>query len=214
MESTVDKFDLRKHMHFGIECVSATWNEEAYWEVRLRDLSTNIEYTRTSKLFISAVGGISNPRDAKFPGIETFQGEVFHTARWNHNYDYRGKRMAIIGNGCSAVQVVPEVAQEASFVKQYARSPQWYHERPNRSFTSLEKWCFRYIPLFERLIRLRVFLASDKMVAAYGPGVEALKLREKAEEHAREYILSTAPKKYHHFLVPDFPLGMFQHFQY
>ncbi|KAI9045671.1 uncharacterized protein KD926_008089 [Aspergillus affinis] len=207
MESTVDKFDLRKHMHFSIECVSSSWNEKGFWEVRLRDLLTNIEYTRTSKAFISAVGGISKPRDVRFPGLETFHGEVFHTARWNHSYDYRGKRMAIIGNGCSAVQVVPEVAKEASFVKQYARSPQWYHERPNRSFTSLEKWFFRYIPLLERFIRLRVFLASDKVVAAYGPGVEASKLRAKAEDHAREYIFSTAPKKYHHFLVPDFPLG-------
>lgn len=176
MESTVDKFDLRKHIHFGIECVSAIWNEQGFWEVRLRDLITNIEYTRTSKVFVSAVGGISKPRDVRFPGMETFEGEVFHTACWNHSYEYRGKRMAIIGNGCSAVQVVPDVIKEAAFVKQYARSPQWYHERPNRSFTALEKWCFRYIPLLERFIRLRVFLASDTMVAAYGSGVEASSL--------------------------------------
>ncbi|KAJ5864002.1 uncharacterized protein N7529_005918 [Penicillium soppii] len=207
MESTVDKFDLRKHMHFRIECISANWNEKGFWEVHFRDLLTNHEYTRTAKVFVSAVGGISKPRDTKFPGMETFQGEIFHTARWSHSYDYRGKRMAIIGNGCSAVQVVPEVAKDVAFVKQYARSAQWYHERPNRSFTALEKWCFRYIPLLERFIRLRIFLASDRMVAAYGSTAEAENLRAKAEVHARDYIYSTAPAKYHHFLVPDFPLG-------
>lgn len=209
MESTVNKFDLRKHMHFRVECISAIWNERGFWEVHFRDLVTSIEYTRTCNAFVSAVGGISQPRDIRFPGMETFQGETFHTARWKHSYDYSGKRMAIIGNGCSAVQVVPEVVKEAAFVKQYARSPQWYHERPNRSFTALEKWCFKYIPLLERLIRLRLFLASDKMVAAYGPGEEASKIRAKAEVHARDYIFSMAPTKYHDFLVPNFPLGTF-----
>jgi cation diffusion facilitator CzcD-associated flavoprotein CzcO len=208
MESTVDKFDLRKHMHFGIECVSATWKDQGFWEVRLRDILTKIEYTRTADVFVSAVGGISHPRDVKFPGLEKFQGEVFHTARWNHSFDYREKCMAIIGNGCSAAQVVPAVAKAAAFVNQYARSPQWYHERPNRNFTALEKWCLKHIPLWERYLRLRLFLANDGLVATYGSGSAASKLRAKAEDHAWKYILSQAPQKYHQFLIPDFPLGM------
>lgn len=207
MESTVDKFDLRKHMHFGIECISASWNKQGYWDVRLRDTKTGIEYLRTATVFISAVGGISKPRDTKFPGMEKFNGEIFHTARWNHNYDYSGKRLAVIGNGCSAAQVVPAVSQRAALVKQYARSAQWYHERPNRSFTPFEKWCFRNIPLWQRYLRLRLFLMSDGLVATYMPGPAAEKLRAKTEENARQYIYSQAPSKYHQFLVPDFPLG-------
>ncbi|KAL3457221.1 hypothetical protein BJX64DRAFT_280735 [Aspergillus heterothallicus] len=207
MEATVDKFDLRKHMQFGIECVSASWDEQGFWEVRLRDTKTGFEYTRNATVFISAVGGISKPRDTKFPGMDKYQGEIFHTARWNHKYDYRGKRLAVIGNGCSAAQVVPAVAKDAGFVKQYARSAQWYHERPNRNFTAFEKFCFRYIPLWERYIRLRIFLMSDGLVATYMPGPAAEKLRTKAEQGARKYIHSMAPRKYHNFIVPDFPLG-------
>lgn len=203
----MDKFKLRRHMYFGIECVSATWKENESWDLRLRDLRTGMEYTRTCTVFISAVGGISKPRDIKFPGLENFKGEVFHTARWNHQFDHRGKRLAVIGNGCSAAQVVPAVAKDAGFVKQYARSAQWYHERPNRSFTSFEKWCFRYIPLWERYLRLRLFLANDGLVATYMPGAAAEKLRSQAEDRAREYIYSMAPRKYHSVLVPDFPLG-------
>lgn len=209
MEQTVDKFDLRKHMHFGVECLSATWNGAGFWEVQLRDTKTQVEYTRSATVCISAVGGISKPRDIKFPGIHNFNGEIIHTARWNHQYDYRGKRVAVIGNGASAAQLVPVIAKDAGLVKQYARSAQWYHERPNRNFKDFEKWCFRYIPLWERFLRLRLFLTSDGLVATYMPGPAAEKLRVRAEHKASQYIYSTAPHKYHRFLVPDFPLGQY-----
>ncbi|KAF9886168.1 hypothetical protein FE257_011993 [Aspergillus nanangensis] len=195
-------------MQFGVECVSATWNDQtSQWEVRFRDTQTKLEYTRRAPIFISAVGGISKPRDIKFPGLEKFTGKVFHTARWDHQFDHRGKRLAVIGNGCSAAQVVPAIAKDASFVKQFARSAQWYHERPNRSFTALEKWCFRYIPLWQRYLRLRLFLTNDGLVATYMPGPKAEQLRAKAEQNACEYIYAQAPRKYHKVLVPDFPLG-------
>lgn len=207
MEETVDKFALRKHMQFGVECTSASWNSQGFWEVNLLDTKTQVKYTRTSTIFISAVGGISKPREIKFTGMEKFSGKVFHTARWNHQFDYSGKRLAVIGNGCSAAQVVPAIAQKAGHVKQYARSAQWYHERPNRPFSSFEKWCLSNIPLWERYLRLRLFLTSDSLVATYLPGPAAEKVRAKAESGARQYIYQTAPKEYHKFLVPDFPLG-------
>jgi len=208
MEDTVDKFELREHMHFEIECLGAVWNaSEARWDIRFRDLRSKLEYTRSATVFISAVGGISYPRDVKFPGMEKFKGEMFHTARWNHKYNYEGKRMAVIGNGCSAAQVVPAVVPKASFVKQYARSAQWYHERPNRDFTNFERWCFKYVPLWERYLRLNLFLQSDDLVATYMPGATAAKKRAAVEDHAKKYIYSRSPKKYHDFLVPDFPLG-------
>jgi cation diffusion facilitator CzcD-associated flavoprotein CzcO len=208
MESTVDKFDLRKHMQFGIECLTATWNEEKeIWNILFRDTKTNIQYLRKATIFISAVGGISLPRDIKFPGMEKFQGAIFHTARWDHTCDYRNKRMAVIGNGCSAAQVVPSLARDAKLVKQYARSAQWYHDRPNRYFTTGERWAMRYIPLWQRLQRLKLFLGNDNLVATYLPGPAATRLREAAEENARKYIRSKAPEKYQEILIPDFPLG-------
>lgn len=208
MEATVDKFDLRKHMHFEVECLGAQWDAtRCKWDVQFRDTRTQIQYTRSASVFISAVGGISFPRDVKFPGMEKFKGKMFHTARWNHQYDYTGKRMAVIGNGCSAAQVVPAVVDKVASLKQYARSGQWYHERPNRNFTALEKWCFKYIPFWERYVRLRLFLENDNLVSTYMPGVVAARKRAETERHAKQYIYATAPKKYHSILVPNFPLG-------
>ena len=118
MEATVDKFKLRPHMRFGISCLGARWNTKIQkWEVYLQD-QTGKKFTREASIFISAVGGISEPRDIKFPGMEKFQGPIFHTARWNHTYDYEGKRMAVIGNGCSAAQVVPSVVRKVKYLKQ------------------------------------------------------------------------------------------------
>lgn len=98
--------------------MGAKWNTKSEkWEVHLQDL-TGKKFTKEASIFISAVGGISEPRDVKFPGIEKFQGKMFHTARWDHTYNYEGKRMAVIGNGCSAAQVVPSVVRKVKNITQ------------------------------------------------------------------------------------------------
>lgn len=114
------KYSLRPHMRFEIECLGAKWHSErGQWEVRFRDLRSKLEYSRYATILVSAVGGISKPREVKFKGMERFQGEIFHTAEWNHEYDYTDKRMAIIGNGCSAAQVVPAVCGQVESLKQF-----------------------------------------------------------------------------------------------
>ncbi|KAH7371123.1 monooxygenase, partial [Pyrenochaeta sp. MPI-SDFR-AT-0127] len=208
MESTVDKFDLRRHMVFNVLCEGATWLPlEKKWEVRFLNVKSKQSFTKKASILISALGSIAEPRRTKFRGMEEFQGEVFHTARWNLNYDYRGKRMALIGNGCSAAQVVPSVVKEVKYLKQFARSPQWYHERPNHEFTAFEKFCFKYVPLWQRYHRYTIFSTSDALVETYGAGESAKKIREKTEQSAKQYIYATAPQKYHDILVPKFPLG-------
>lgn len=208
MDSTVDKFGLRPHINTGVECLGAEWvADQALWNVKLLDLQTNIEFIRQAKIFVSAVGGISFPRDVKFKKQEAFRGDSFHTARWDHSVKYSGKRIAVIGNGCSAAQVVPQLAKTAKFVKQYARSAQWYHDRPNRHFTALEKWMFKHIPLWMRAERLRIFLENDASTATYMDTPEGVKQRLATEEGAKQYIYSKCPSKYHDIIVPTFQLG-------
>lgn len=117
INDTVDKFELRSLMNFGVECLGAEW-KESHWVVQFLDEKTGKRFTRTTAVLISAVGGISYPRDVKFEGMDRFNGPMFHSARWNHKVDYTGKRMAVIGNGCSAAQIVPKIAEKAAFVKQ------------------------------------------------------------------------------------------------
>jgi cation diffusion facilitator CzcD-associated flavoprotein CzcO len=123
MESTVDKFHLRPHIVSNATCEGARWNQaETKWEVRFIDEKTKRRYVKKATIFISAIGSIAEPRKATFPGQNEFKGTIFHTARWNTKYDYRGKRMALIGNGCSAAQVVPSVVRDVKHITQYVLS--------------------------------------------------------------------------------------------
>jgi len=96
---------------------------------------------------------------------------------------------------------------ECTYCFRFARSPQWYHERPNHRFSSFEKACFKYIPFWQRYHRLALFQANDNLVATYLPGEKSEKKRLAAEASAKQYIYSITPEKYHKMIVPDFPLG-------
>ncbi|KAI0530108.1 monooxygenase [Xylaria digitata] len=208
MDDTVDKFDLRKHVHPSVECIGAVWDGTIEkWQVNLKDLKTGIQYTRVASVFVSAVGAISFPRDVKFPGMENFKGAMFHTARWDHSVPYKNKRVAVIGSGCSAAQVVPAVAQQAASVKQYARSGQWFHDRPNRNYNVADKAMFRYLPFYQRLLRLKIFLDADEETTTYFPTPRGLRERRAKEEESKQYVRSKVPEKYWNSIIPDFPLG-------
>ncbi|KAM5352841.1 hypothetical protein ACJ41O_005563 [Fusarium nematophilum] len=206
IESTVDKFHLRPHFTFDTECVGATW-EDNNWVVKFVNRKTGAKFSRQCTILLSAVGGFSQLRDARFPGMQDYKGKIFHTAQWDHWFDWHDKRVAVIGNGCSAAQVVPSIAPGVKKLTQYARSPQWYHPRPNRMFTAFDKFCFRYLPLWQRYYRLRTFLNTDQLASVYGSDESQVKQRLAIEDEARAYILSETPKKYHDFIVPTFPLG-------
>ncbi|KIW32891.1 uncharacterized protein PV07_04404 [Cladophialophora immunda] len=208
LNDVVDRFELRGFFELQIECLGAVWNEEEQlWEVSLKNVVTGIEFRRKANIFVSAVGGISAPKEIDLPGKETFTGRSWHSARWDHSYDYTGKRLAVIGNGCSASQIVPKLVQKASFVKQYSRSAQWYHERPNHLTSPLSKALCRYVPLYQRYLRLRLFASFEFMTLAYGAGEKAARERRKLEGASKRYTLGKTPQKYHGFIIPDFPLG-------
>ncbi|RJE21190.1 Flavin-binding monooxygenase [Aspergillus sclerotialis] len=108
---------------------------------------------------------------------------------------------------CCAAQVVPAIVKYAGFVKQYARSGQWFHARPNHVYTELEKFLFKWMPLKQRLLRLRVFFSADEETTTYFPTPKGQKARLAVEEESKRYIKSITPKKYWNNIIPTFPLG-------
>jgi cation diffusion facilitator CzcD-associated flavoprotein CzcO len=96
--------------------------ERQEWDVMFLNLANKDRFTKHCTILLTAVGGFSQPREVSFPGMDLYNGRVFHTAEWDHNFDYRDKRVAVIGNGCSAAQVVPSIASSVKKLTQCVNS--------------------------------------------------------------------------------------------
>jgi cation diffusion facilitator CzcD-associated flavoprotein CzcO len=150
---TLDRFRFRTTLE------AAEWDAATQrWNVR----TSGGDYT-ASTLIVGA-GGLSEPRLPDIEGIEEFQGELFHSARWNHDVDLTGKRVAVIGTGASAIQIVPEVQQTAAHLDVYQRTAPYVVPRNDRSYGRLEQLALRHVPGLQRLYRTAIYWSREGMV--------------------------------------------------
>jgi 4-hydroxyacetophenone monooxygenase len=152
-----DEFDLRKDITFNTEVHSLTWDEAAgMWEI-LMDGPEGRKVHR-SRAVITAVGFLNRPNIPDIEGKSEFQGPSWHTARWPENFDTRGKRIAVIGTGCTGYQMIPELALEAGHVTVFQRTPQWLFPVPGyRSpFPAQVNWLDRNMPFHTNFMRFRM----------------------------------------------------------
>ena len=151
-------FGVRPHVRFGTEVLGATWDDERHlWQVEVSDREGRRE-TLEASLVISAVGAFNKPRMPDIPGLETFGGPVAHTARWPEDLDLTGKRVGVIGNGASGMQLVPAVAGTASSLTLFQRSPQWAvpFEHFQVPVPDPIRWLFDAVPLYRDWYRVRL----------------------------------------------------------
>ncbi|MBO0776627.1 MAG: NAD(P)/FAD-dependent oxidoreductase, partial [Actinobacteria bacterium] len=127
----------------------------------------------TAGVLISAAGPLSEPAVPDVPGLGTFPGEVFHSARWNHGYDLTGRRVAVVGTGASAIQLIPEIQPQVSRLVLFQRTPAWVLPRRDRRISGPERWLYQHLPAAQRLARLGIYLSRESMVGAFTrrPGV-------------------------------------------
>lgn len=144
-----DKYDVRRHMRFGTTVEGARWDEEdRVWRVALAGGET-----LTARYLITATGFLSQPHTPDIPGITGFSGKVIHTTAWDDDYDLTGKRVAIIGTGATAVQLIPELAKKAADLTVYQRTPIWVVPKLDFKFSPRAKRLFARVPLAQRAIR-------------------------------------------------------------
>ena len=126
LKGVAKKFDLYKNIQFNTSLDEANWNDqENLWE-----LETSKGHMR-AKTVIFTTGPITEPQMPKVKGIETFKGEMFHSARWNHDYDLKGKRIAVIGTGASAIQFIPQIQPLAKELYVFQRTAPWVLPKPD-----------------------------------------------------------------------------------
>ena len=138
VEAVIDRFGLRPHYRFSTPIERVVWDDarQAY------DVTTGDGDIATFEAVISAVGLLNQPRYPDWPGLDSFAGPAFHTARWEPDHDLTGKTVAVVGTGSTAAQIVPEIADDAGRVVVFQREPGWVVPKPTRVFTEEERAAF------------------------------------------------------------------------
>jgi cation diffusion facilitator CzcD-associated flavoprotein CzcO len=162
---------------FDTAVVDATWDDaEQRWTVRVEGPAGAQVYA--ARTLIAGAGGLSEPRLPEIEGIDDFQGEIFHSARWNHDVDLTGKRVAVIGTGASAIQLVPELQKVVGHLDVYQRTPNWVIPRNEREFSALEKAVFAKVPGAQRALRSLVYATLEARVPAFARFPQLMKAVE------------------------------------
>ncbi len=151
---------------FDATVEDAVWDDATQrWTVRTP------KGTWVSKTLIVGAGGLSEPRMPEIDGIDTFQGDVFHSARWDHDVDLAGKRVAVIGTGASAIQIVPELQKSlqatGGHLDVYQRTAPWIIPRNDRVYSRFERAALRRVPGLQRLYRTGLYWAHEAYVPAF-----------------------------------------------
>jgi len=217
LQHCADKFGVRKRTRFNTEATDFIWDEaRQQWRITLRDRHTGAGTIREVDAVISAVGALNRPAYPKIPGLDTFAGPMVHTARWDHSLDVRGKRVAIIGVGCSAMQVGPAIVEQTEHLTIFQRSPHWVVPSPslNAEVPPGARWALESIPHYAQWFRfLTYWMVSDGLypVAVVDPDWPMTESVSAPNERRRQILLDHIQRELGDRpdliakVIPDFP---------
>jgi 4-hydroxyacetophenone monooxygenase len=187
MQGTAERLGLRPHIRFNTEFVRATWDaSRSRWRVELREVGTGgggaaeaaarggeatrgdgagegrrdaPAHTLDARFLVSAIGHISEPNDTRFDGMDSFEGPMFHSARWPEGLELAGKRVAIVGTGATAMQLAPAIVDDVARLTVYQRTAQWARPTPeyHRRVSEGARWLFEHVPFYARWYRFTLF---------------------------------------------------------
>ncbi len=195
------KYLVRRHIFFNTEIVEARFEEEqGVWQIQ-----TSTGKTYFAKVLVSGMGQLNMPNTPAIPGLDHFQGEHFHSARWNHQLDLKGKKVAIVGTGASAIQFVPEVAKQAGELTVFQRSANWIVPKPDREYSAREIWVYEHFPLLQKLYRTLIYFQMEVSHPILHQGNRLGKLAERfARWNIRRQVTDPDVAA---ALTPDYPVG-------
>ncbi|MEU0334161.1 NAD(P)/FAD-dependent oxidoreductase [Streptomyces sp. NPDC006193] len=200
LEHVTDLFGVRPHLRLGSEVTLMTWDGE-----RLRWTIETTRGTLTADVVVSATGPLSDPRIPAIPGLESFPGKVFHSARWDHDYDLRGKRVAVVGTGASAVQIVPAVQPLVGRLTLFQRTPPWVMPRMDRAVSGAERRLHRWLPATAQARRALLWGIRELQVQAFTKHPDELGLVERLARRNMTRVVKDPALRAK--LTPDYRIG-------
>jgi len=200
-EDVVDLFGLRPQLRLNTAVIGIRWlDDEARYELR-----TEAGDSEHFDVVISAVGLLSVPRIPDWPGLADFGGVAFHTSGWPVGQDLTGRRVAVVGTGSTAAQVVPAVAAQASMLYVFQREPGWIEPKQERDFSPAERWVYRNVAGAQKAHRAWLFYKASRRGLAFD-----LSNRRQAERRAacvRFIESSVSDPSVRASVTPDYPWG-------
>ncbi|MFY0407222.1 flavin-containing monooxygenase [Solicola sp. PLA-1-18] len=202
MKGVADDRGLRSHIDFGVEVTGATWDESRQrWTIDTRGGETY-----EARVLVSGAGGLHIPSIPTIAGADTFEGPRFHSANWRHDVDLKGKRVAVIGTGASAIQFVPIIADEVAELTVFQRTPPWVLPKADKPIPEWQKNVFRKVPGAQRAYRdLKYWALESRAIGFNGWALGVLKIAEKVVRRQIEKTIDDPAVAAQ--LTPDYRLG-------
>ena len=200
LEHCARKHGLLPHLRLGTEVAGARFDAaRAVWELR-----TTAGARLEAEVLVSGVGQLSRPRVPAIPGLERFRGPCFHSARWDPSCRLEGRRVAVIGNAASAIQLIPPVAREARRLLVFQRSANWMIPRRDRAYGAAEQSRFARHPWLARLYRWWLWASFEARFPVFRGGWLGRAFERLARRHMRSVVRDPTLRR---ALVPDYPIG-------
>ena len=199
LENVAVRYGLRGRIRYGAEVTSAEWAGRG-WTLRLGDGSTV-----SARVVVWGTGALHEPSVPEIAGIDEFEGEVFHSAQWNHGHDLRGRRVAVVGTGASAIQFVPAIQPDVEHLTLFQRTAPWVLPKPDREVPPLMRRLYRAFPAAQKLQRAVIYARNESLVSGF--------LKPKRMELVQRFGRAYLDRKFADRpdlkakLTPDFTIG-------
>ncbi|KAF9431450.1 hypothetical protein BGZ76_000287 [Entomortierella beljakovae] len=166
MRDVAKKYNLYEKIRFKTEVTSLAWNEDRQkWILNYTNLATGEQGVYEADIVFSGTGPLRIPMIPK--QFEDFEGPKWHTSQWNHSYDLTNKRVAVVGSGASAIQVIPAIVDKVKKLEVYQRTPTYIVPRRNGAYNALWRIMFRYVPFFHFVYFKLNYFSSEFTVTAF-----------------------------------------------
>jgi cation diffusion facilitator CzcD-associated flavoprotein CzcO len=199
VQEVIDAFGLAPHIRYNTRVDSAVWDDERHFHT----VTTASGEVARYDVVVAALGLLNVPRYPDWPGLESFAGPKFHTARWEHAHDLAGKHVAVVGTGSTAAQVVPAIAPVAGRVTMFSREPAYVLPKNERDLTPKEARRLRH-PLGRWLARARILWGIERAVAVRNPASRQQREAREAFARYRDGLFEDRPDL-REAMSPDYP---------
>jgi cation diffusion facilitator CzcD-associated flavoprotein CzcO len=200
LERTAVRLGLMPHMRFRHDVQWVRWDDE----LRLWHIATS-RGALTARVVVGAAGTFTEPRVPNIRGRETFGGHAFHSGQWDHSVALAGKRVAVVGTGASAIQIVPSIQPDVERLYVFQRTPPWVMPHTDRPITSVERWLFERLPVLQRIPRAFAYLLRECASPAFTRHTRLLApLEWHARRHMRRQVKDRGLRKR---LLPSYRIG-------